>query len=206
MVTSSRPAAPLSVILRSLAEDSARERVSFGDLLNALGDRALGALLFVFAAPNVLPVPPGTSALLGAPLVFLAAQLTIGRGPWLPAAVSKRSLSQADFKRLVRRIEPRLASAESLLRPRLTLLAGAPMQRMIGLLCLVLALVLFLPIPLGNMLPGLAITVLALGLLGRDGAWILGGLAVAGVALVVVSGVVFALFKAALYLATHVLH
>jgi hypothetical protein len=115
-------------------------------------------------------------------------------------------LSRADFTRLVRRIAPWLASAESLLRPRLTLLGGAPMQRLIGLLCLVLALVLFLPIPLGNVLPGLAITVLALGLLGRDGAWILAGLAIAGVALVVVSGVVFALVKAALYLAAHVLH
>ena len=65
---------PLSEMLLALAEDGQRERISVADLLAALGDRALAALLFVFAFPNVLPVPPGTSALLGAPLVFRAAQ------------------------------------------------------------------------------------------------------------------------------------
>jgi hypothetical protein len=62
---------PLSVVLRILSSDLNLERISVGDLLSALGDRALGALMFVFAIPNVLPTPPGTSAVLGAPLIFL---------------------------------------------------------------------------------------------------------------------------------------
>ena len=88
------------------------------DLIDALGDRALGALMFLFAMPNVLPVPPGTSAVLGAPLVFLAAQLMFGRGAWLPRVLASRSMTRADFALLVRRITPWLQRGERMLRPR----------------------------------------------------------------------------------------
>ena len=190
----------LSTVLRSLAHDASRERVTVADLLAALGDRALGALLFVFAFPNVLPTPPGTSTILGAPLVFLAAQLAFGRAPWLPSVVARRSMPRADFALLVRRIAPWLERAERLLRPRLTGLALPPMEYAVGGLCLLLAIVLVLPIPLGNMLPALAISLLALGVLERDGVWVLAGLAAAAAGLVLVSGVVFALVKTALFL------
>ena len=185
----------------ALAQDERRERIAVGDLLTALGDRALAALLFVFAAPNVVPVPPGTSAALGAPLVFLAAQLAFGRRPWLPGVIARRALSRADFAALVRRIGPWLARAERLLRPRAMALARPPMEQLIGLVCLLLAVVLVLPVPLGNMLPALAISLLALGILERDGLWILTGLGTAAAAAGVVSGVVFAMIQATLFLA-----
>ena len=190
----------LSAVLLALAAQTDRERISIGDLLAALGDRALGALLFIFAFPNVLPVPPGTSTLLGAPLIFLAAQLMFGRTPWLPAVVSRRSLQQADFATLVRRVVPWLQRAERLLRPRLSWAALPPMEYALGAICLLLALVLVLPIPLGNMLPALAISLIALAVLERDGLWAIAGLVVAGISAVVVSGVVLGLVQAGLFL------
>ena len=195
----------LSAVLLALAAQTDRERLSIGDLLAALGDRALGALLFIFAFPNVLPMPPGTSTLLGAPLIFLAAQLMLGRGPWLPAVLSRRSLAHADFAVLVRRVVPGLQRAERLLRPRLPWVARPPMEYALGAVCLLLALVLVLPIPLGNMLPALAISLIALAVLERDGLWALAGLVVAVVSAVVVSGVVFALVKAGYFLLRQVL-
>ena len=196
---------PLSQVLHVLADDPIRERISIGDLLAALGDRAIGALLFIFAFPNVLPTPPGTSAILGAPLLFLAAQLAFGRQPWLPVIITKRSMSRDDFQSLIRRISPWLARAEKLLKPRLSSLALPPMEYLIGLVCLLLATLLVLPIPLGNMLPALAISLIALGVLERDGLWVLAGMVTAGLAIVVVSGVVFALIKTGIYLFTQVL-
>ena len=195
----------LSAMLQALAQDDSRDRIAVSDLLEALGDRALAALLFVFAVPNVLPVPPGTSAILGAPLVFLAAQLAFGLRPWLPAVIARRTMTRTDFATLVRRIGPWLARAERLLRPRVAGLALPPMEYLVGAVCLLLAIVLVLPVPLGNMLPALAISLLALGILERDGLWILAGLAAAVVSAVVVSGVVFAMVQAAIYLVTRVL-
>lgn len=194
-----RPAT-LSAMLRAMAQDGRGDRISVGELLTGLGDRALGALMFIFAIPNVLPTPPGTSSILGAPLVFLAAQLAFGRSPWLPAVVAKRSMSRSDFASLVTRIGPWLERAEKLLRPRMAGLAAPPMEYLVGLVCLVLAIVLVLPIPLGNVLPALAISLLALGVLERDGLSVLAGLAVAAASGAVVWGVVFAFAKAAVYL------
>lgn len=195
----------LSSMLNALAQDDSRDRIAIRDLLDTLGDRALAALLFVFAVPNAVPVPPGTSTILGAPLIFLAAQLALGRRPWLPAVIADRSMTRADFAALIRRVGPWLARAERLLRPRVVALASPPMEYLVGLVCLLLAVVLVLPVPLGNMLPALAISLLALGIMERDGLWILAGLATAVASAVVVSGVVFAMVKTAVFFFTQVL-
>lgn len=186
-------------MLQALAADESRERIAVADLLDALGDRALAALLFVFAIPNVLPMPPGTSGLLGAPLLFLAAQMAFNMRAWLPAVIARRSMARHDYAALVRSIAPWLVRAERLMKPRLTPLASGAMESVVGTVCLLLALVLVLPIPLGNMLPALAICLLALGILERDGLWVLAGFAAAAGAAALVSGVLWAIVKAALY-------
>ncbi|MGU3494361.1 exopolysaccharide biosynthesis protein [Xanthobacteraceae bacterium A53D] len=190
----------LSDILRSIANDTTRERVSLADLLHIMQDRAVGALLFIFAVPNVLPTPPGTSSVLGAPLVFLSAQLMLGMRPWLPAFIAKRSIARKDFATLIGKAIPWLARAEALLRPRLGLMVHPVAERVVGLMCFILAVILILPIPLGNMLPALAISLMALGLLERDGVWTVLGLITAVLSIVVVWGVMFALVKSALYI------
>ena len=171
-----------------------------GDLLAALGDRAIGALLFVFSVPNVLPTPPGMSTLLGAPLLFLSAQLMLGRKPWLPRIIVRRSVAREDFEALVHRAVPWLERAEKLLRPRVSGLALPPMEYLVGFTCLLLGLILVLPIPLGNIPPALAISLMALGILERDGLWVLAGLVVALASVLVVWGVVLAIVKAAIYM------
>ena len=52
---------------------------------------------------------------------------------------------------------------------------------------------------LGNMLPALAISLLALGVLERDGVWVLAGFAAAVAGVSPVSGVMFAMVKATGY-------
>lgn len=188
-----------SEILAGIAADPERERVSLGDLLAAMGDRAFGALMLVFALPNVIPTPPGTSGILGVPLVFLAAQLMLGRKPWLPKLIAARSMARADFAGLMERAGPWLAKAERLLRPRLGVLVRPPSEYFIGALCLVMALVLVLPIPLGNILPAFAICLFSFAILERDGVWAIAGALMFAVSLLVAGGVVFALVKAAIF-------
>lgn len=200
---SSRLRPPLSAALRLLSIDRTRQRISLGDLLLTLEDRALAALLFIFAFPNVIPTPPGTSTVLGAPLVFLAAQLAFGQRPWLPEFLTRQSMSRDDFQTLIRRIAPWLERAERLLRPRLSLLAQPPMEYAIGAVCLLLAILLVLPIPFGNMLPALAISLMALGILEGDGLWIIAGLLATAASAAIVSGVVIGLVKAAYFLLHH---
>lgn len=188
-----------SRILRQIADNKANERISIRYLLDTLGDRAIGALMLVFAFPNVIPTPPGTSAILGAPLVFLAAQLTFGMRPWLPSLIADRSMSRQDFARIVDKAYPWLTWAERLLKMRLSFLTEPPFEYFVGLLCLILAVVLLLPVPLGNMLPALTICVFCFGILGRDGVWTLAGIAAFVVSMVVAGGVIYGMAKAAIY-------
>ncbi len=144
--------------------------VTIDQVVDYFGHRAFGALLFIFAVPNMLPLPPGSTAILGLPLMLIAPQLLIGMpNLWLPKAVGRKVLKRSDLKRLFGRVLPRLQKAERLLAPRQSWVFGPAGDRVIGLVCTVLALILTLPIPLGNMLPALTIATLALGLTQRDG-------------------------------------
>lgn len=189
----------LSAFLTEIAEDHTRERVSISDLLAELDVRAFGAMLLIFALPNVLPSLPGTSSVLGLPLLYLTYQLMRGHAPRLPRFLAQRSMARADFAALVDRFQPFLSRAEKLLCPRLLPVTAPQVERVVGGLCLLLAVVLFLPIPLGNMLPAFAISVIALGILERDGVWILAGSAIGILSMVIVSGVIFAMIKAAVF-------
>lgn len=182
----------LSERLTEIALDETRERLSVADLLAALQGRAIAALLLIFAFPNALPSPPGMSGILGLPLVYLSFQMMLGRKPWLPRFISDRSMSRADFSSIINRSTPFLARAEKLLAPRLQQLSNPVGARVVGTVCLILSIILFLPIPFGNMLPAIGICMMALGMLERDGVWILAGFAVAILSLVVVSGVIWA--------------
>lgn len=197
------PRARLSEILRKIADDSRLERVSVGDIVAAMPGRATAALLFLFAAPNAIPTPPGTSALLGLPMIYLASQMMLRRQPWLPKFVAARSMRLSDFAALVNRAVPLLARAERMLRPRLSPLVSPVAEMAVGAFCLILAISVALPIPLGNMLPAFAVSILALGLLERDGLWVIIGTIIGALSLLVVSGVVWASIKAGLYLLSH---
>jgi hypothetical protein len=180
----------LSTILRLLAE-SDKPSYTVAALIDVFQDRTFGALMLIFALLNLIPLPPGSSFILGAPLVVLAAQVTMGfRKIWLPQRVLQIPVKTSDLGRMTKRAAPYLRSIERLLRPRLTMFFTGAGDRIIGLICLVLAILLFLPIPFANMLPALAIGFFSLALIERDGIAALVGLLVAGIA----SGVLIAIY------------
>lgn len=195
----------ISTILLALSHAAEGDRVSFGDLVDSFNARAYGPLIVLFAAPNVLPVAlPGISAVLGVPLILLTAQLMLGlRRPWLPGILRRRSMARTSFDNLVHRIVPRLHRIERMVRPRLLPLTGILGKRLIGAAGLLLATIVFLPVPFGNMLPGLALVLMAVGLLGRDGLAVLAGGVVGFVGLVVVSGFIYGSALAGIALIRH---
>ena len=90
------------------------------------------------------------------------------------------------------------------MKPRLVFVGQRPFVYLLGLMCLILSTILFLPIPLGNMLPALAVSIISLGLLARDGVWMLLGF-VTGVGAIVVWGVLWAIVFGALFVIGSVL-
>ncbi len=168
----------LSAILRELIAIDNDKAVTIGEITDRFGRRSFGALMFVFAALNCLPLPPGGTSVLGLPLLLLAPQVAIGIGaPWLPRKFRDRRVKGTDLDKAFGKVLPRLESAEKFCRPRLTFLFGPVGDRIIGLVCTLLAMVLILPIPLGNFAPAIAIGLFSLALFNRDGVLALTGYA-----------------------------
>jgi hypothetical protein len=170
-----------SDVLESLFAGDPDERLTLGDIRAALDERAFGFLILVFALPNGVPVPgpPGLSAILGFPILLLAAQMALGwHEPWLPRWLLRRSVRRGDFARVVAKALPMLRRVERVIKPRHAAAIDPPADRIAGLLLLVFAVVLALPIPLGNLPPAYAVIIMALALIERDGLAMLAGVAV----------------------------
>jgi hypothetical protein len=195
-----RPRWRLSDVLRTIVDEGDSPNITVGDLLRQLDGRAFGALMLIFAFPNILPSPPGLAGVLGLPLIYLSSQMMLGRMPWLPPFIDNRSLSRDSFRALIDRAHPILSRVEKPLNQRLAPLTSQPAERLLGALCLLLSLLLSLPIPFGNLMPALAICVIALGILERDGYWIILGLAVSAAAFLWVGGLAYALVKSVVFL------
>ncbi|QQP89610.1 exopolysaccharide biosynthesis protein [Skermanella sp. TT6] len=191
-----------SELLDIFVEGHPDDRIVLGDLITLLGDRAFGALLLIFALPNMIPVPlPGLSTVLGLPMVLFAAQLMLGHpAPWLPARLARLTVRRETFLTMVGATKRYLVWAERLLRPRWSILTDGPGERLLGAVCLLLSLILILPIPLGNLLPAFAVALMALGLLEKDGVCVTIGLCVAAGSVTVVVAVVVLIVEAALLL------
>ncbi len=188
----------LSQLLPRLAGGQ-EERISIGDIISRLEGRAHTTLLVLFALPNVLPAIPGTSAITGMPLVYLALQMTLGQRPWLPAFIANRSFSRTGLATVMDQAKPWLERSERFLHPRLGALTRGRIERVIGVLMLLLAFAVVLPIPFGNMIPALGIIFFSLGLMEEDGLWVIAGFLTMVSGAVIFSTLLWALFKAGVF-------
>ena len=183
-----------SAILHALAYDGDSPRVTFGEIVAMLRNRAFGLSLLVFALPCCLPMPPGIPAACGFVIVLISLQMVFGReGLWLPRAMAARSIDRADLRRLVDRVRPYIQRLERVCRPRFAVTSARLGEAVIGLVVFLLGVILILPIPiLGNVPPGIATFVIAVGVSERDGVIVLIGLLSAAAAIAVTSAAAWA--------------
>jgi hypothetical protein len=161
-----------SELLRWLAGVAERE-IAVGEIITSIGNRAFGAGILLFAIPVLLPMPAGLSHIMGAPLIFIASQLMLGREfLWLPAFLSERRIPLSKIRPGLLRIAGMLNWAENYLLARHPLFCTRWANRLTGAACLVLSLILLIPIPFSSLIPAFALTVFSLGLIYRDGVMI----------------------------------
>jgi hypothetical protein len=193
----------LSQLLRHVS-DQAGDKISLGEIADAMGERSFGAFLAVFCIPNLIPLPPGATLILGLPLVFIAFQMTFSRlnTIWLPKRLHDFSFDNKAFAAVLDRIIPLLQKAEGLIKPRFWFANPRLSERFIGVFILLLAIVVFLPIPAGNMGPSYAMAFMGLGLTERDGITIAIGAAIG----IVFSTIVVIVGYEAIHMIPYVIH
>jgi hypothetical protein len=188
----------LSDILARLAEP-ATGSVTLGEVLAAVGERSFGALLVILAIPNMVAgLIPGLSILLGLPLLLVSLQLLVGADkPWLPRRLARLEIQRSDLRRIVERTRKALRRLERALRPRLEFLTASWAERLIGLGCVALSILVFLPIPFANLVPATGIMLFGFSMLERDGLMALAALGIVGLSAALFGGVAFAFIAAA---------
>lgn len=165
------------------------ESVSVAEIIDALDARSFGLAVLLFSLPSVVPMPPGIPTVVGIILLIVSVQMVFGREDlWLPGILSKRTFPRKALVGAFEGLAPRLAWLERLMKPRLLFMTGKLGTILIGVVVLIMAVVLILPLPPGgNFPPALACAVLGMGLVQRDGVVVLLGLVGSIVAMVVVS-------------------
>jgi hypothetical protein len=180
--------APIVQRLREAAAALPGERVSMQTLAQAHGPEAHGTLLLLMAAPCLLPVP-GLGTVLGLGMAALAAAMWRGHSSaCLPRRVAELQLSRHWAQRVLGLLESAYAMAGRCARARLSYLASAGRRSWTAATVGLMAAIVVLPIPFGNVLPALAMMLIGLGLVFRDGVAVVLGLATAGLALFVTAG------------------
>ena len=195
-ITATDDAARTSAVLLAAVRGDA-DTVTLGEIAGALDARGFGLSTLLFSIPSLLPMPPGLPTLVGVALLIVSVQMVVGREElWLPSFLSRHRFSRRMLVSGVEKISPYIEAAERFARPRLIVLTGRGATVAIGLVVLIMAIVLILPLPPGgNFPPALACAVLGLGLAQRDGLIVLIGLAASVAAIGAVSFVTVMFFQ-----------
>lgn len=174
-----RPPRKLSEELIALRQRVAERTVTIRELLYTLKGRAYMLLVILLTLPFLLPLPlPGLSTPFGLAIILICLRLALGQRPWLPKSIQRRELPAGFIPRVLDLAARIIGWLERVLRPRWLVLTEHAFIRQLHAVVMVASatiLLLPLPIPFSNGLPGWSILLLAGGLLERDGRAIMFG-------------------------------
>jgi len=145
--------------------------------VGALVDKAAeGGFGFLIGVLTLIAIPfVGLSTPFGLAIALLGGQLMIGRStPWLPARARRRPLAMTMLDRVLKLLARRTRWLARLSRRRWELVIQ-PRLIGLGIVVLALGLALPLPIPFSNLVFLIPLFMYSLGVLERDGAWIVLG-------------------------------
>jgi hypothetical protein len=165
-------------LIRSLAENAGPDGMTLREIRDRLDERAFGLMILILAVPCLVPALYGVPQIVGIPILLLAGQMLVGRQePWLPEAILKRSVSKPWLDRMADFATKSMGWTERLSRPRLRVFAEGWAEQAAAFFMILATLTIVLPMT--NTVPSVALTLLSVGLIQRDGLFVLGGAAVA---------------------------
>jgi hypothetical protein len=172
-----------SLVLQRLHDQAPPDYFTLGWLLAGLRKHSFGILLLLL---SVIAIAPGASIVAGLLLFIPALEMIAGRPfPVFPRRLTSYPLPTARLDGLVQRAIPVLKYLEKVIHPRWSTPHDAT-KRLVGVVVAVLsASLVFIPIPLSNVVPALVIALIALAYLEEDGLLLLIGLVAAVVVLTI---------------------
>ena len=161
-----------------------QDEVAVGDLVREFGSRSFAPFMLILALIGITPVGtiPSVPTFIAASIALVAGQQAFGRGAiWLPRLIRERSVKSEKLVGGESKLHKVADVLDAIAEKRLTALASDPALRVVAGLIVVLCC--FVPVlelvPFAAAGPFLAIALLSLAMLVRDGLVMLVGGALA---------------------------
>jgi hypothetical protein len=170
----------LGHLLDNITEDQG-DSVSLKDVIARFESRGFGPLLLIPSLITLLPTGaiPGIPSLCGITLFLVCIQVAYGKKhPWLPNTLTEKTISTGKIDSAVEKAKPYVTKSERLLRPRIEILSASPLKNLVAAICGVAALCM-IPLealPFAAAAPAFALSLTAVGMINKDGIFILAGL------------------------------
>ncbi len=171
---------PLGTVLSQIIAKIQGEHITLRDLLTLIGEQGLLLFCIILTLPFLLPVSiPGVSTIFGLVIILIGVSLVLNRLPWLPSRLMDRPIRNEHLIPTLEKGVQFFQKVERWMRPRLIqFTTGALANRLNGLALTAGGILLLFPlgfVPFSNTLPAVAILFFALGMLQRDGYFIIAG-------------------------------
>lgn len=175
------------------------ERVTLGELLALIGEQGLLLFVMFLMVPFLLPVSiPGVSTVFSFVVIFVGAGIVSNRLPWLPRRLLAHALPVTSLMPALDRAVALTRRIDRVIGPRLLVLTHGPtFNRLNGFMLILGGVLLLFPlglVPFSNTLPGVAVLLLAAGLLQRDGVFVLLGYLMLAVTICYFAALAWAVF------------
>lgn len=183
-------------LLRRLADDGGDAGLTLREIRDRMDERAYGLLILLLSIPCLVPGLYGVPQVVGVVIILVAAQLLVGREePWLPHWMLNLRARGAWLKAMADFAESRLGWVDRLSRPRLRRFATGAGEKLAAIFMILATLTIVLPMT--NTIPSVALALLSVGLIQRDGLFVIGGAAVATAWLTLLGGLAAAVLLGA---------
>jgi hypothetical protein len=167
-IASGEPAfIPVSVVLQRLHDEAPAEHFTLDWLMQRLGKRSFGIIMLLL---GMAAMAPGVSFVAGLLLMIPAFEMILNlSAPSFPRRITSRQIPTEHLAAMVQRSIPVLRHLEKVIHPRWHI-AHHAIGRIVGMAVILLSAVLiFIPIPLSNVVPALVIAFIALAWIEEDG-------------------------------------
>ncbi|MDC0864947.1 exopolysaccharide biosynthesis protein [Rickettsiaceae bacterium] len=188
--------------LQKIAAKHNKGKTRIADIMEDFHENGLLLAMIFFALPVAIPLPypPGFTTVMGIPLLILSIQMLFGsKRVRLPKRVNEYEIHNSTLKMISDKFVPIVKSVEKYVKPRFSFARSVYCEQFVGFVCIIASIAVAIPWPLTNAIPALGISVMALGLLNRDGATIITGLLISMIGVVIAVTVVVASWVAIKY-------
>ncbi|MES2830567.1 MAG: exopolysaccharide biosynthesis protein [Pseudomonadota bacterium] len=188
---------PVSVRLRSMVRSLPSTGITLSELIHRVGNDGLLILTALLTLVFLIPVSiPGVSTVFGAAILLVGMSRLFQRELWIPSRMKHKVIATKKLRPVLRKALPWLQKIERLSRPNRIpwLVAGGAMEHLHNASLILGAVLLMMPfgfIPFSNTFPAVALLLLSIGLLQRDGVCVLLGY-VSNLATIVYFGILMA--------------